>query len=112
MTADDPAAPDTPAAEPDGAAATDGGPPAIELRGITKRFPGVVANSNVNLAVRRGEVHALVGENGAGKSTLMKTLYGMHQPDAGEILVNGERTRFRPPPAAIPPRLGLGQHHF
>ena len=54
--------------------------PAVELAGITKRFPGVVANSDINLTVRRGTVHALVGENGAGKSTLMKTLYGMHQP--------------------------------
>ena len=105
MTADDQAAPD-PAADPARPAPADptegtpapaepaepesaDGPPAIELRGITKRFPGVVANSDVNLVVRRGEVHALVGENGAGKSTLMKTLYGMHQPDEGEILVGG-----------------------
>jgi simple sugar transport system ATP-binding protein len=56
------------------------GPAAVELTGITKRFPGVVANSDITFSVRRGTVHALVGENGAGKSTLMKTLYGMHQP--------------------------------
>ncbi len=56
-------------------------PPAVRLTGITKRFPGVVANSDINIEVQRGTVHALVGENGAGKSTLMKTLYGMHQPD-------------------------------
>jgi ABC-type uncharacterized transport system ATPase subunit len=88
------------------------GPPAIELRGITKRFPGVVANSDVNLAVRRGEVHALVGENGAGKSTLMKTLYGMHQPDEGEILVGGEPARFRTPSAAIAAGIGMVHQHF
>jgi ABC-type uncharacterized transport system ATPase subunit len=118
MTADDPAAPAAPdPAAPDPAPpapgdATDGGPPAIELRGITKRFPGVVANSDVNLLVRRGEVHALVGENGAGKSTLMKTLYGMHQPDEGEILVGGEPTRFRNPTAAIAAGIGMVHQHF
>ena len=65
-------------------------PLAVQLTGITKRFPGVVANSDINITVRRGTVHALVGENGAGKSTLMKTLYGMHQPDEGTITVNGD----------------------
>ena len=65
-------------------------PPAVELAGITKRFPGVVANSDISLQVRRGEVHALCGENGAGKSTLMKILYGMQQPDEGTISVDGE----------------------
>src|SRR5918998_1709156 len=63
---------------------------AVELAGITKRFPGVVANSDISLQVRRGEVHALCGENGAGKSTLMKILYGMQQPDEGTISVDGE----------------------
>jgi ABC-type uncharacterized transport system ATPase subunit len=126
MTADDQAAPDpasTPAARGDQAQPKDGapapadpgaagGPPVIELRGITKRFPGVVANSDVNLAVRRGEVHALVGENGAGKSTLMKTLYGMHQPDEGEILVDGKPTHFRSPTAAIAAGIGMVHQHF
>jgi simple sugar transport system ATP-binding protein len=116
MTADDPAVPATePGGEPSAGGtgpATDGGRPAIELRGITKRFPGVVANSDVNLLVRRGEVHALVGENGAGKSTLMKTLYGMHQPDEGEILVDGEPTRFRTPTAAIAAGIGMVHQHF
>ena len=64
---------------------TESTPLAVELRGITKRFPGVVANADIELRVRRGEVHAIVGENGAGKSTLMKTLYGMHRPDEGQI---------------------------
>ena len=66
-------------------------PVAIELRDIVKRFPGVVANDGVNLTVRAGSVHAIVGENGAGKSTLMKTLYGAHRPDEGTIVVDGER---------------------
>ena len=66
--------------------------PAVELRGITKRFPGVVANHDVALTVRRGTIHAIVGENGAGKSTLMKILYGMLRPDEGEVHVNGRLT--------------------
>jgi general nucleoside transport system ATP-binding protein len=97
---------------PPPATAAGGGEPAIELRGITKRFPGVVANSNVNLVVQRGEVHALVGENGAGKSTLMKTLYGMHQPDEGEILVGGSPVRLRTPAAAIAAGIGMVHQHF
>ena len=85
---------------------------AIELRDIVKRFPGVVANDGVNLKVRRGTIHAIVGENGAGKSTLMKTLYGAHQPDEGTILVGGQEQHFRSPSAAI--RLGIGMvfQHF
>ncbi|HET7476297.1 MAG TPA: ABC transporter ATP-binding protein [Dermatophilaceae bacterium] len=86
--------------------------PAIELRGITKRFPGVVANSEVFLTVRRGEVHAVVGENGAGKSTLMKTLYGMHQPDEGTILVDGVQTSFKSPTQAIAAGIGMVHQHF
>ena len=70
-------------------------PVAIELRDIVKRFPGVVANDGVNLTVRAGTIHAIVGENGAGKSTLMKTLYGAHRPDEGTIVVNGVRARLR-----------------
>lgn len=88
------------------------GAPVIELRHITKRFPGVVANSDINLVVRRAEVHALVGENGAGKSTLMKTLYGEHQPDEGEILVDGTPTSFRSPTAAIAAGIGMVHQHF
>ena len=63
---------------------------AVELSGITKSFPGVIANDDVNLVVKQGEIHAICGENGAGKSTLMKILYGMIQPDSGEMRVNGE----------------------
>ena len=87
-------------------------PPVIELKGITKRFPGVVANSDVNLVVRRGEIHAIVGENGSGKSTLMKTLYGMHRPDEGIILVDGEPAVFKTPTAAIAAGIGMVHQHF
>jgi simple sugar transport system ATP-binding protein len=87
-------------------------PLAVELRGITKRFPGVVANKDIQLRVRRGEVHAIVGENGAGKSTLMKTLYGMHRPDEGEILLDGKPVTFRSPADAIAAGVGMVHQHF
>jgi general nucleoside transport system ATP-binding protein len=87
-------------------------PLAVELRGITKRFPGVVANKDIELRVRRGEVHAIVGENGAGKSTLMKTLYGMHRPDEGEILLDGKPVTFRSPADAIAAGVGMVHQHF
>ena len=86
--------------------------PAIELRGIAKRFPGVVANDDVNLAIMPGEVHAIVGENGAGKSTLMKILYGMQRPDEGEIRVKGEPAVFRSPKDAIAAGIGMVHQHF
>ncbi|CAN5856890.1 ABC transporter ATP-binding protein [soil metagenome] len=87
-------------------------PPAVELQGITKRFPGVVANSDINLVVRRGEVHAIVGENGAGKSTLMKTLYGMHRPDEGSVHVAGTEQHFKSPADAIAAGIGMVHQHF
>ncbi len=85
---------------------------AVELRGITKRFPGVVANRDINIVVRRGQVHAIVGENGAGKSTLMKILYGMQRPDEGTISVNGSETSFHSPGDAIDAGIGMVHQHF
>jgi simple sugar transport system ATP-binding protein len=87
-------------------------PPAVELRGITKRFPGVLANHDVRLTVRRGTVHALVGQNGAGKSTLMKILYGMQRPDEGTIAVDGEQVVLRDPGDAIARGIGMVHQHF
>jgi simple sugar transport system ATP-binding protein len=84
----------------------------LELRGITKRFPGVVANDDVNLTVRGGEVLALLGENGAGKSTLMNVLYGLYHADEGEILVDGEPRRFTSPRDAIAAGIGMVHQHF
>jgi simple sugar transport system ATP-binding protein len=81
----------------------------ILMRGITKRFPGVVANDNVTFEARAGEIHALLGENGAGKTTLMNILYGIYQPDAGEIYIKGRRVIIRSPHDAI--RLGIGMVH-
>jgi ABC-type uncharacterized transport system ATPase subunit len=88
------------------------GVPAVELSGITKRFPGVVANQEVELRVMPGEVHAVVGENGAGKSTLMKILYGMLRPDEGTIRVNGDEVHFRSPKDSIAASIGMVHQHF
>ncbi len=85
---------------------------AVELAGITKRVPGVVANSDIALRVRRGEVHALCGENGAGKSTLMKILYEIQQPDEGTITVEGELVVLRSPADAIRAGIGMVHQHF
>ena len=87
-------------------------PLAVELQGIVKRFPGVVANRDVNLSVRKGTIHAIVGENGAGKSTLMKILYGMQRPDEGTISVDGTEVSFRSPTEAIEVGIGMVHQHF
>ena len=87
-------------------------PLAVRLTGITKRYPGVVANSDINLSVRRASVHALVGENGAGKSTLMKTLFGLHQPDEGTIEIDGSTRVFHSPADAIAAGIGMVHQHF
>jgi ABC-type uncharacterized transport system ATPase subunit len=86
--------------------------PAVVLREITKSFPGVVANDRVTLEIQAGEVHALLGENGAGKTTLMNVLYGVHQPDAGEIAVWGRPVRIRSPRDAIALGIGMVPQHF
>ena len=84
----------------------------IELRGITKRFGAVVANSDVNLKIRPGEILGLLGENGAGKSTLMNVLSGLYRPDEGEILIDGKPTRFRDAKDAIRAGIGMVHQHF
>ncbi|MFI6501366.1 ABC transporter ATP-binding protein [Nonomuraea typhae] len=86
--------------------------PAVELEGITKRFPGVVANHDIRIAIQPGTVHAICGENGAGKSTLMKILYGMQKPDEGTIRVNGAGVSFRSPSDAINAGIGMVHQHF
>ncbi|GAA1763258.1 ABC transporter ATP-binding protein [Nocardioides hankookensis] len=96
LAADPPAAPET----------------AVRLRGIGKRFPGVIANDNINIDVRRGTIHAIVGENGAGKSTLMKILYGVQPPDSGTIEINGAEVTLHSPADAIKAGVGMVFQHF
>ncbi|MEE8122012.1 MAG: ABC transporter ATP-binding protein [Anaerolineales bacterium] len=81
----------------------------LEARGITKKFPGVVANDRINFEIKAGEIHAVLGENGAGKTTLMKILFGQYQPDEGEIYIGGKQVKFRSPLDAID--LGIGMVH-
>src|SRR5690349_9090649 len=87
-------------------------PFAVEMREIYKAWPGVIANDHVNLQVRKGEIHALVGENGAGKSTLMNILYGLIHPDSGEILINGQPAHIGGPRDAIRMGIGMVHQHF
>ncbi|MBI4314802.1 MAG: ATP-binding cassette domain-containing protein, partial [Chloroflexi bacterium] len=85
---------------------------AVEMRGIVKRFPGVLANDRVDFDLRAGEIHALLGENGAGKSTLMSVLAGLYKPEAGSIFVGGEPVSFNSPRDAIARGLGMIHQHF
>jgi general nucleoside transport system ATP-binding protein len=84
----------------------------VEMRNIVKRFPGVLANTRVNFTIKAGEVHALLGENGAGKSTLMRQLYGLYQPDEGEIIIDGRACSFHSPADAIKTGIGMIHQHF
>ena len=86
--------------------------PALEMRGITKRYPGVVANDGINLQVRPGEIHALLGENGAGKTTLMNVLYGLAKPDEGQILLDGSVVEISGPADAIARGINMVHQHF
>jgi general nucleoside transport system ATP-binding protein len=86
--------------------------PSIEMRGVTKRYPGVVANDGIDLDVRPGEIHALLGENGAGKSTLMNILYGLATPDQGEILIDGQPVTIDSPSDAIARGISMVHQHF
>ncbi|MBO6163946.1 MAG: ABC transporter ATP-binding protein [Lachnospiraceae bacterium] len=84
----------------------------VEMRHITKRFPGIIANDDVTIQVRKGEIYALLGENGAGKSTLMSMLYGLYEPDHGEIYVRGEKVEFKSPSEASAKNIGMVHQHF
>src|SRR5947209_13281615 len=87
-------------------------PFAVEMRHITKTWPGIVADDDVSLQVRKGEILALVGENGAGKSTLMNILYGLLRPDSGEIFINGKHVQLHGPRDAIALGIGMVHQHF
>lgn len=86
--------------------------PVLEVRGITKRFPGVLANDHINLTLNKGRVLGLLGENGAGKSTLMNLIYGLYQPDEGDILINGKPVKIHDPNDAIANGIGMVHQHF
>ena len=87
-------------------------PPVLELRGITKSFPGVLANDSINLSVEKGKILALLGENGAGKTTMMNILYGLYKPDKGQIFINGEEVAIQNPSDAIARGIGMVNQHF
>jgi ABC-type uncharacterized transport system ATPase subunit len=91
---------------------TETGEAAVRLAGIGKRFPGVIANDDVNIEVHRGTIHAIVGENGAGKSTLMKILYGVQKPDSGAIYIDGKSVDLNSPAEAIADGVGMVFQHF
>jgi simple sugar transport system ATP-binding protein len=99
-------------AQPVPAADARPGTPVLEMRGVTKRFPGVLANDHIDLDVRRGEIHALLGENGAGKTTLMNILYGLVTPDEGEILLDGTPVTIHSPNDAIERGISMVHQHF
>src|SRR5512140_106304 len=87
-------------------------PPVLELRHITKSFPGVLANDSIDISVDKGKILALLGENGAGKTTLMNILYGLYKPDKGQILINGEEVAIQSPHDAIAHGIGMVHQHF
>ena len=84
----------------------------LELKGITKRYGSLVANDHIDLVVQPGQIHALLGENGAGKTSLMNSLYGLQQPDEGEIMIDGQAVSFRSPKDAINAGIGMVHQHF
>src|SRR4051812_9245861 len=85
---------------------------ALQARGMTKRFPGVLANDHIDLDLAPAEIHALLGENGAGKSTLMNVLYGLYRPDEGQLYVKGKEAHFTGPNDAIAAGIGMVHQHF
>ncbi|MBR5000714.1 MAG: ATP-binding cassette domain-containing protein, partial [Firmicutes bacterium] len=84
----------------------------VEMRHVTKRFPGIVANDDVSLGIKKGEIFALLGENGAGKSTLMSILFGMYEPDEGEVFVRGKKVEHFSPNHATELNIGMVHQHF
>ena len=85
---------------------------AVEMLHITKRFPGIIANDDITLQLKRGEIHALLGENGAGKSTLMSVLFGLYKPEIGQIRMDGKEVQIRDPNDANALGIGMVHQHF